>query len=54
MKRNYIAPEMEIQEIELETIVAGSPSVMGISSEKGGESEDFAQGHRGTWGNLWE
>lgn len=52
MKRNYIAPEMEIVEIELETIVSMS---VGINTEdQGDEKDDFAHQRRGTWGNLWK
>ena len=37
MKRNYIAPEMEIVEIELETIISMS---VGISTEDQGDEEE--------------
>ena len=50
MKQTYIAPEMEIVEIELETIVSMSIN----TEEQGDEPNDFAHQRRGTWGNLWE
>lgn len=50
MKHNYIVPEMEIVEMELEAIISMSINMQ----EQGDENEDFAQGRRGTWGNLWE
>lgn len=49
MKQNYIAPEMEIVEMELEAIISMSINMQ----EQGDENEDFARGRRGTWGNLW-
>lgn len=55
MKKNYIAPEIMVVEMELETIVAGSSETVGISDVgKGDEKEDFVSGRRGVWGNLWE
>lgn len=55
MKKNYIAPEIMVVEMELETIVAESSVAVGINDgEKGDEKEDFVSGHRGVWGNLWE
>lgn len=50
MKHNYIVPEMEIVEMELEAIISMSIN----EEEQGDENEDFAQDRRGTWGNLWE
>lgn len=50
MKHNYIVPEMEIVEMELEAIISMSIN----KEEQGDENEDFAQDRRGTWGNLWE
>lgn len=55
MKKNYIAPEIMVVEMDLETIVAGSSETVGINGAvKGDEEEDFVSGHRGVWGNLWE
>lgn len=55
MKKNYIAPEIMVVEMELETIVAESSETVDINGrEKGDEKEDFVSGHRGVWGNLWE
>lgn len=52
MKTPYKKPEMNILEIAPCMILSSS---LGISKTSQGDfSEDFAKGHRGAWGNLWE
>ena len=50
MKKTYIAPEVEITEIETQTLMLGL-------SKEGGIEESLVNEHdgdrRGTWGNLW-
>ena len=59
MKKTYIAPEITVIEMEIE-----SP-ILSISGESGGldgtswggeasNGEADANGRRGSWGNLWE
>ena len=59
MKKVYIAPGMNVFELEVEPIflvVSAEDSLPG--SSWGGESEDGreadANEHRGVWGDLWE
>ena len=50
MKKEYIKPEMMVEEILLEGMLASSLEVIE------GEVTPFANGRRegrGTWGNLW-
>lgn len=58
MKKTYIAPEMEVIEIENEIAMmalSADEALPGTSSggEVSGEDAD-ANGRRGTWGNLWD
>ena len=61
MKKNYIAPVMEVVELEVATLIAGSinagDSLPGTSwggdNNQGGGSADGNR-HRGEWGNLWK
>ena len=64
MKKTYIKPEMEVMELNIETLMLsmsapgggsdggdGGPS-WGGDSEGGMEAD--ANGRRGEWGNLWK
>lgn len=57
MKMNYIKPEIEVLECELEShlVSMSSPDLDGTG--QGGDSqggmEADANRHRGEWGNLW-
>ena len=54
MKKEYIKPEIIIENIQFESMLALSTENMG-SNEKPGDQNDFnANKRRGTWGNLWE
>ena len=52
-KKKYIAPEMEIMDIETVEMIASSL----LLNENGGNEESlsnrYRSGRRGTWGNLW-
>lgn len=49
MKKQYEKPNMDVIDISPCMILA-----LSIKDSQGDLSEDFAEGHRGTWGNLWE
>ena len=49
-KKQYIAPEVEIAEIELVAMIAAS---LGVSEEETPEDAWMSNRRRGTWGNLW-
>ena len=60
MKKEYIAPEMEVMEIENEAMMLtvsapGDGGLEGTTSggaTSGGTAD--ANNRRGTWGNLWD
>ncbi len=53
-KKTYIAPSMEIVEVESIMMIASStPKIDVIVGGEGG-SEILSTGRRGTWGNLWD
>ena len=58
MKKEYIKPEIVVEEILLEGMLAisGDTDIPG-TGDGGGESEDggvpWSNKRRGTWGNLW-
>ena len=58
MKKTYIAPEMQVIEMEMESVLMSmsAPSLPGTSwgGESDGEIEAQANDRRGSWGNLWE
>ena len=57
MKKIYIAPEMEVMEIENEALMISMSAPGGDGPGYGGEATDKeadANGRRGEWGNLWE
>ena len=57
MKKVYQKPEIEILELELNSIIATSISTDDGSIGNGGDSEGGKEAesnrHRGEWGNLW-
>lgn len=58
MKQAYMAPEMEVIEMNMETLLmalsaAGSLDGTQIGGPASGKDAD-ANGRRGSWGNLWE
>lgn len=58
MKQTYIAPEMEVVEIETETMMlslSADESLPGTGWGDDGTGKDAdVNKRRGQWGNLWE
>ena len=52
MKKTYIAPEMEVMNIETVEMMAASVRI--ISDENQGGEEMLGNDRRGGWGNLWD
>lgn len=52
MKSNYLKPEMELCEIELESIIATSLTSNGTFNDEDGMTIG-SKSRRGTWGDLW-
>lgn len=53
MKKEYVKPETSLVEVEVMTMLAGSPSpTMSISDAHA--KEELSNDRRGEWGNLWE
>lgn len=50
-KYNYVKPVTSIEVVEPCSVLATSS--LDVKDEQGDESEDFAPGYRGEWGNLW-
>ena len=49
-KKKYIAPVMEIVELEVTTMLAAS---IGFGEEGKDADDAWTNRRRGTWGNLW-
>ena len=49
-QKKYIAPAMEIAEIEMVSMLAAS---IGVSDEITEDDAVMSNRRRGTWGNLW-
>ena len=52
MKKIYIAPDMEIVELEVVDMLAASLSV-GVSDEVTEDDAVMSNRHRGEWGDRW-
>lgn len=50
-KKAYIAPEMEVMNVETETMIAMS---VVVDEESQDNVTTDSRGRRGSWGNLWE
>ena len=50
-KKKYIAPAMEIAEVEMVSMIATS---IGVSDETTDDDAVMSNGRRGSWGNLWD
>lgn len=50
-KKAYIAPEMEVMNVETETMIAMS---VVVDEEGQDDVTGNSRGRRGSWGNLWE
>ena len=59
MKKRYIAPQMEVLELETTQLMltasgeTGSAGTGGTVGGSGDGTPDLAPNRRGTWGNLW-
>ena len=53
MKKIYIAPEMEVMNIETVEMMAASVRIISESEDQGGE-EMLGNDRRGGWGSLWD
>jgi hypothetical protein len=54
MKKKYIKPKIEIENLQPEAMLAVSNEGMGSNETPGGDEDFNAPGRRGTWGNLWD
>lgn len=57
MKKNYIAPAIETVEIEIESLMltdSVETDQAGTSNENAGNGPEMTNGHRGSWGSLWD
>lgn len=52
-KKEYIAPEVEIVEIAVVEMLAGSSFNGSVSDDKTDEDAWMSNDRRGSWGNLW-
>jgi hypothetical protein len=57
MKKTYIKPEMEVLELDIETLMISMSAPGGDGPGYGGEATDKEADandrRRGEWGNLW-
>lgn len=56
-KMNYIAPAIEIAEIETESLMltaSGETGETGTGEGTAGNGPDMVNNRRGGWGNLWD
>ena len=57
-KQQYIAPRMEIVELDAPGLILAASGETGSAGTGGGsvgdETEDLSNRRRGGWGNLWE
>jgi len=51
-KKQYIAPAMEVVEIEIVQMLAASPEV-GVGDGSVDADQAWTNRRRGSWGNLW-
>ena len=52
-KKEYIAPEVEIVEIAVVEMLAGSSFNGSVSDDETDEDAWMSNDRRGSWGNLW-
>lgn len=51
-KNAYVAPEMEVMNVETIEMMASSPEI-DLNGESKDSSDQLLPGRRGTWGNFW-
>ncbi len=55
MEKNlYIAPTMEVAELEIVEMLAVSNKDFNVSDETTDADASMSNRHRGEWGNLWK
>ena len=52
-KKAYIAPQMEVTEIDTVQMLAASASDIPVGGGNGG-GDALSNDRRGSWGNLWD
>ena len=52
-KKKYIAPQVEVIEIEFASVLAASASDIPVVDGNGGGGDALSNRHRGMWGDLW-
>ena len=52
-KKVYIAPQMEVIEIDTVQMLAASKPEIGVGDGEVDADGAWSNRHRGTWGNLW-
>ena len=53
-KKQYIAPTMEVAELEIVEMLAASNQNFNVSDETTDADASMSNRHRGEWGNLWK
>lgn len=53
MKALYVKPEMQVIEVEAQTVLAASVEVDMSKATADDKGDMDARGHRGSWGDLW-
>ena len=57
IKKNYIAPSIEVVEVEYESLMttaSGETGNTGVGGGNAGNGPELAKDRRGSWGNLWD
>ena len=52
-KKEYIAPQMEVVEIEVSQVLSASAEDIPVGGDGNGGGDALSNRHRGEWGNLW-
>ena len=52
-KKKYIAPQMEVIEMEVSLVLAASAGEIPVGGDGNGGGDALSNRHRGEWGNLW-
>lgn len=58
MKKEYVMPAIKVVELKMESLMTTTSGELDSTGVGGGsagdETGDYANGHRGTWGNFWD
>ena len=52
-KKKYIAPQMEVIEMEVSLVLAASAEEIPVGGDGNGGGDALSNDRRGSWGNLW-